>query len=327
MRKRAFLKAFGAAAALPFAAYAQTRRGLGILVPHAETDGEARRELAALGEELSRLGWPAGERLRIDYRWARGDFSRLPKLVAELVSLKPDVIISRSTPPTRAVLEQTRSIPVVFLVVSDPVGDGIVASLARPGGNATGFTNVEDSLGGKWLELLKELSPRMEHVGALYNPKTSPGGGAYYLRLVSNAAAALGIKLSPLVARDAGEIERAIAAHAAQPHAGLLVMPDTTNITQRETIIHATARHRLPAIYPITTFALDGGLVSYGVDIVDLYRRGAGYVDQILRGAKPSDLPVQSPSKFALTINTRTAGALGIAVPRGLLLRAERVIE
>jgi len=327
VRKRRFLGLVVAAAAAPLVARSQSVARLGILVPQAESDTEAQRELEVLRAELRKLGWPEGGRLRIEQRWAAGDFSQLRRLAGELVALKPNVIVCRSTPPTRAVLEATRSIPVVFLVVSDPVGDGIVASLARPGGNATGFTNVEDSLGGKWLELLKELSPRMERVGALYNPKTSPGGGAYYLRLVSDAAVALGLQLRPLIVHDAREIEGLIDALAAQPRAGLLVMPDTTNITHRTPILAAAARHRLPAIYTIPTFALDGGLVSYGVDIADIYRRGAGYVDQILKGAKPGELPVQAPTKFELTINAKTAKALDIAVPRSLLLRADRVIE
>jgi putative ABC transport system substrate-binding protein len=327
VRRRRFLGLVVVTAAVPRAARSQSVARLGILVPQGESDTEAQRELEVLRAELRKLGWPEGGRLRIERRWAAGDFSQLRRLAGELVALKPNVIVCRSTPPTRAVLEATRSIPVVFLVVSDPVGDGIVASLARPGGNATGFTNVEDSLGGKWLELLKELSPRMERVGALYNPKTSPGGGAYYLRLVSDAAVALGLQLLPLIAHDAREIEGLIDALAAQPRAGLLVMPDTTNITHRTPILAAAARHRLPAIYTIPTFALDGGLVSYGVDIADIYRRGAGYVDQILKGAKPGELPVQAPTKFELTINAKTAKALDIAVPRSLLLRADRVIE
>jgi putative tryptophan/tyrosine transport system substrate-binding protein len=325
--KRRFLGLLVAGAAAPLAARSQSVPRLGILLPQAESDTEAQREVEVLRAELRKLGWPEGGRLRIDQRWAGGQLSQLSRLARELVALKPDVIVCRSTPPTRAVLEETRSIPVVFLVVSDPLGDGIVASLARPAGNATGFTNVEGSLGGKWIELLKELSPRMERVGALYNPKTSPGGGAYYLRLAGEAAVALSVKLLPLVVHDARAIEGAIDALAAQPRAGLLVMPDTTNITHRKPILEAAARHRLPAIYTIPTFTLDGGLMSYGVDIVDIYRRGAGYVDQILRGAKPGELPVQAPVKFELTINAKTAKALDIAVPRSLVLRADRVID
>jgi putative tryptophan/tyrosine transport system substrate-binding protein len=327
VRKRRFLGLLVAAAAAPLVSRSQSFARLGILLPQAESDREAQRELDVLRAELRNLGWPDGGRLRIEHRWADAQFSELPRLARELVALKPDVIVCRSTPPTRAVLEETRSIPVVFLVVSDPVGDGIVASLARPAGNATGFTNVESSLGGKWLELLKELSPRMERVGALYNPKTSAGGGTYYLRLVGEAAVVLGVKLLPLIAHDASEIDGAIGALAAQRRAGLLIMPDTTNITHRKPILEAAARYRLPAIYPIPTFTLDGGLISYGVDIVDIYRRGAGYVDQILRGSRPGELPVQAPVKFELTINAKTAKALDIAVPRSLLLRADRVIE
>lgn len=328
MQKRRFLKVLAATlASLPLRPHAQGTKRIGFLVPQAEADAEAQREIAAFRSELHKLGWPESERLRIDYRWAGGDFARLRPLARELLSLKPDVIVCRTTPATRAMLAETRSIPVVFFVVSDPLGDGIVASLARPGGNVTGFTNVEASLGGKWLELLKELAPRMERVGALYNPKTAPGGGGYYLRLMSDAASRIGVTLLPLVVQDIAGIERAIGTLAAEPRAGLVVIPDATNITHRKPIIAAVAHHRLPAIYPVPTFTMEGGLASYGVDVVDLYRRGAGYVDRILRGEKPNQLPVQGPIKFELTVNARTANTLGIELPRSLLLRADKVIE
>jgi putative tryptophan/tyrosine transport system substrate-binding protein len=326
LRKREFIRLLGAAAAWPLAARAQGTKRVGVLVPLAESDTEAQREIAAFREEMRRLGWTEGRNLSVDYRWS-SDPARMPALAKELAALKPDVILSRSTPPTRAVLAESRSIPVVFVVVADPVGDAFVSSLARPGGNLTGFTNVEGSLGGKWLELLKEISPRLSHVAAIYNPKTSPGGGAYYWRLIEEAGAAMRIKVEGVQVHDAAETGKAIDALARHPNAGLLVMPDISNVRNRKLIIDAVARHRLPAIYPIPTFTIDGGLASYGVDIPDLYRRSAGYVDRILKGAKPADLPVQSPVKFELAVNAKTAQALGIAIPRSLVLRADRVIE
>jgi putative ABC transport system substrate-binding protein len=326
MHRRAFLNAVGAAAALPFTVHAQSAKRVGVLIPLLENDVEAQREIVAFRDELRRLGWNDAN-LRIDYRWAGGDAARMRQLAKDTVDLKPEVILSRATPPTKALLQETKTVPIVFVVVADPVGDGLVASLARPGGNVTGFTNVEGSLGGKWLELLREMSPRMSRVGAIYNPKTAPGGGVYYWRLVDEAATAMNVKVSAATVHDTTSIEEAIDGLAREPNAGLLVMPDIFNVLHRKLIIAAAARHRLPAIYPIPTFTVDGGLASYGVDIPDLYRRAAGYVDRVLRGAKPSDLPVQSPAKFDLTINAITAKTLGISVPRALLLRADRVIE
>lgn len=327
MRKRQFLGAFGAALAWPLAGRAQAVKRIGVLIPLAESDAEAQREIAAFRDELRRLGWNDGKNLRIEYRWGGGDAARIRQLAKDIAALNPDVILSRATPPTKAVLEASRSIPVVFVVVADPVGDGLVASMARPGGNVTGFTNVEDSLGGKWLELLREIAPRVSRIGALYNPKTAPGGGTYYRRLVEEAAAAVRVKVDALSYSDSAGAEQAIDALAREPGAGLLVMPDISNVAHRKPIIAAAARHRLPAIYPIPTFTIDGGLASYGVDIPDLYRRSAGYVDRILKGAQPAELPVQAPAKFDLTINAKTAQAQGITVPRSLLLRADRVIE
>ena len=326
MRKRAFLKALGAAAALPLAARAQGRKRVGVLIPLAD-DAVGRREMDGFREELRRLGWVIGQSLTMDYRSAAGDFTRIKPLARELVALKPDVIMCRTTPASTALLNETRSIPIVFVAVSDPVGDKLVASLARPGGNITGFTNVEASLGGKLLELLREVAPRMAHVGVIFNPKTAPGGGMYHLPPLQQAGASVGVAVAPMPVHDPEETERAIAAVARQRDAGLIVIPDASSVANRNLIISTVARHRMPAIYPIPAFTLDGGLMSYGVDIADLYQRSAGYVDRILRGAKASDLPVQAPTKFELTINAKTANALGIAVPRSLLLRADHVIE
>jgi putative tryptophan/tyrosine transport system substrate-binding protein len=328
-RRRALLQMLAGvfATALVGARAAGAEKRIGVLIPLAESDTEAQREIGAFRAELGRLGWAEGEAVRIHYRWSGGDFARLQSLARELLALKPDVIVTRTTPATAAVLQETRSVPVVFFVVADPVGDRIVQSLPRPGGNVTGFTNVEASLGGKWLELLKEMAPGMQSVGALYNPKTAPGGGAYYLQLVNQAAQAMRVNVVALRVSDVAQAEAAIESLGRAPNGGLLVMPDGFNVANRKRIIAAAARHRLPAMYPIPTFTVDGGLASYGVDIPDLYRRGAAYVDRILRGAKPSELPVQAPVKFELTVNRQTAKALGLALPGTLLLRADRVIE
>jgi putative ABC transport system substrate-binding protein len=268
-----------------------------------------------------------GRNVRIDTRWAAGDVARIRTLAKELVALQPDVILARGAPVTIALLQETRTVPMVFVVVSDPVGDGIVASFAHPGGNATGFTNVEASLGGKWLEVLKEIAPGVARVAVMFDPKTSAGGGSYYLRLVEGAAASIAVQMIATPIQDAAEIERAMDVFSREPNGGLLVMPDVTTNTHRELIIATAARHRLPAVYPFRNFVAEGGLASYGVDIPDLYRRAATHVDRILRGAKPSELPVQAPVKFELALNLKTARALGLEVPPMLLARADEVIE
>ena len=280
----------------------------------------------ALVEGLSKFGWKRDNNIRIDVRWA-ADPGRMQKLAKELVEMRPDLILVTSTPATSAVLRETHTIPVVFLA-SDPIGSGFVASLARPGGNATGFVSLENSVAGKWLELLKVLAPQTSRVSILFNPKTAPQS-AYYLKLMEAAAPSLGLTLKAVQVSNAGEIEVEITHLAQQSNVGLVPIPDvfTAAQAQREMIIALTARYRIPAIYPSAFWPQAGGLVSYGVDYFDLQRRAAAYVDRILKGAKPQDLPVQLPTKFQLVINLKTAKALGLNVPDKLLYTADEVIE
>jgi putative ABC transport system substrate-binding protein len=330
MKRRAFITLLGSAAAWPLAARAQPServRQIGVLIPFAESDAEAQAQVAAFREGLQRLGWTAGRNVQFEYRWAAGEVGRIRTFAKELVELQPDVILARTTAVTAALLQETRTIPIAFVVVSDPVGDGFVASMARPGGNVTGFTNVEASLGGKWLELLKGIAPRVARVAVIFNPNTAPGGGSYYVRLVKDAAESIAVKMVATPVQDAAEIERAIDAFTREPNGSLLVLPDVTTAFHRELIIALAARHRLPAIYANRYYVASGGLVSYGVDIVDLYRSAASYVDRILKGAKPSDLPIQAPTKFELVINLKAAKAIGLDVPASLLARADEVIE
>jgi putative tryptophan/tyrosine transport system substrate-binding protein len=327
-RRDFFAMLAGGAMAWPFSARAQQAlqiKRVGILVPFAEDDPDAREQVAAFRTELQRLGWT--DNLRIEARWAGGDRDRIRVLAKELAALSPDAILCRATPVAKALFRETRDIPIVFVNVSDPVGDGLVASLARPGGNVTGFTNVEDSLSGKWLELLKEIDPGVKRVAVIFDPKTSPGGGTYYLRQINQAAAALHLTAVPTIVKIAAEIEQAVDAAAREPNSSLLVLPDVTTTSHRDLITTSATRRRLPAVYSSGYFVKGGGLISYGVEITDLYLRAAGYVDRILRGAKASGLPVQEPVKFELAINLKTAKALGLTVPPALLARADEVIE
>jgi putative tryptophan/tyrosine transport system substrate-binding protein len=330
IRRRHFIALLGGAVAWPLAAHAQQvdrMRRIGVLIPLAESDAVAQTEVAAFLEGLQQAGWTEGRNARIDIRWAGGDVDRIRKYAKELVALQPDVILARTTPVTAALLQETRTVPIVFVGASDPVGSGFAASMARPGGNATGFTNVEASLGGKWVELLKEINPRIARIGVLWDPQTSPGGGSYYLRLVQDAARSIAVETIAIPVHNSADIERAIEAFARAADAGLLVQPDVTIHSNRALIISLAARYRLPAVYTFPFYATEGGLASYGIEPVDLYRRAAPYVDRILRGAKPSDLPVQAPTKFELVINLKTAKALGIDIPPTLLARADEVIE
>ena len=331
MKRRDFITFFGgAAAAWPLIALAQqsnTVRRIGVLMPFAATDPSLKIELAAFVRHLQELGWVEGRNLRIDYRWAAGDAERMQVFAKELVALQPEVLFCRSTPVTAALLKQTRTIPIVFTLVSDPVGDHFVGSVARPGGNATGFTNVESSLGGKWLELLKEVAPSIRRVAFIFDPKLAPGGGSYYRRLIEAAAPSFAVAPTATPVHDAVEIERAIGEFVREPNGSLLVLPDATTNFHRGLIIALATRYRVPAIYEFRDIVEDGGLMSYGVDVVDQFRQAADYVDRIIKGAKPAELPVQLPTKFELAINLKTAKALGLDVSLQLQQRADAVIE
>jgi len=329
MRRRDFITLLGGAAlAWPRVAHAQERmRRIGVLMSFAESDPQAQAHVAAFREELQKLGWVEGRNIRIDIRWATPrDAESRQRVAKELVALRPDLILSGTTATTAALLRQTRTIPIVFAVVSDPVGSGFVASFSRPGGNVTGFTNIEATMAGKWLELLKEIAPRVTRVAFLFNPETAPFA-EYYLTPFKAAAASFALEAIAAPVRDSSELQSAIAAQARAPHGALVVMTDSFLVTHRAEIISLAARYHLPAVYPFRFFVELGGLLSYGNDLVDNYRRAATYADRILKGAKPSELPVQAPVKFELVINLKTAKALGLAVPSLFHQRADAFIE
>jgi putative tryptophan/tyrosine transport system substrate-binding protein len=327
MRRREFIALIASASvAWPFAAPAQqpTTR-IGVLMSYPEGDPEGERLIQALFEGLSQLGWNRDKNMRIDVRWS-ADPARMQQLGKDLVELRPDLIVTTSTPATAAVMRETHTIPVVFSPVSDPLGSGFVKSLARPGGNATGFVNIESSVAGKWLELLKELAPQTSLVSILFNPKTAPF--AYYLKLLQAAAPSFALTVKAMQVSNAGEIEAGIDGLAQQPNAGLVVLPDVGVTPQRDLILARIAQHQIPAVYPDSRFWVRaGGLVSYGVDLTDLQRHAADYIDRILKGAKPENLPVQLPTKFELAINLKTAKALGLSVPQKLIYTADEVVE
>jgi putative ABC transport system substrate-binding protein len=331
MKRREVIKFIGVAAtAWPLAARAQQRdevRRIGVIVNVAADDPEARTSLAAFKQALQQLGCCEGHNLQIDFRGTAGDPERMQAFAKEIVALQPHVILTRSTPVTAALLKQTRTIPIVFTVVSDPVGEHFVESLARPGGNATGFTNVESSLTGKWLELLKEVAPGIKRVAFIFNPKLAPGGGSYYTRLIEASAPTFAVTPTVAPVHDAAEIERAIGEFAREPNGGLVVLPDATTLVHRKLVIALADRHRVPAIYAFRIIVMDGGLISYGIDVVDQWRQAAAYIDRILKGAKPAELPVQLPTKFAMDINLKTAKRLGLNVPLLMQQRADELVE
>jgi putative ABC transport system substrate-binding protein len=332
MRRREFITLLGGAAAgaWPLVARAQQPervRRIGVLMVDAESDPEGQSYAKAIREGLKQLGWIEGSNVKLDYRWAAGDARLIRTFAKELVELKPEVILARSTPATAALKDETRTIPIVFTVVSDPIGSGFVTNLAHPGGNITGFTNFESSISGKWLGLLKEIAPRITQVGAMYNPETAPYA-PYYVRTFEVAAKSFSVEPISVVVHNDADIERAIAGLARESNGGLIILPDAfTTSSHRTQIIEQAARHHVPAVYPYGFIAVEGGLMSYGIDVPDLYQRAASYIDRIFHGTKPSDLPVQQPTKFELVINLKTAKSLGITVPATLLTRADEVIE
>jgi putative ABC transport system substrate-binding protein len=328
VNKREFITLLGgAAAAWPIAARAQQpgqARRIGVLSPFAETDPQVRANLAAFRHALHTLGWD-GRSVRINYRWGDADPERIRRQAQELVAFSPDVILVSSALALQPLLQETRRIPIVFTQIADPVGAGLAASLARPGGTITGFTLAEFSTVGKLLEVLKDVAPQVSRVAVILNPDQIPQAGM--VRAIEANAPALKVQITAVHARDTAEIERAIDQFAREPEGGLIVLPNPVNEGNRKLIIAMAARHRLPAAYFFRHFVADGGLISYGVDQADQFRQAASYVDRILRGEKPADLPIQQPTKYELVVNLRTAKALGLTVPDTLLARADEVIE
>jgi putative ABC transport system substrate-binding protein len=334
MRRRDFITLLGGSAVAssacwPRAARAQQAgsvRRIAILMGLGENDPEGQQWVQAFLQTLQELGWRSGTNLQIDLRWGASNVDRMRAFAKELVELQPDVIHATTTPATAAILRETKTIPVVFGIVSDPVGAGFVQSLPRPGGNMTGFIDIEASLGGKWLALLKEIAPQVSRVAMLFNPATAPQA-AYYRGPLEAAAASRDVAAQAAPVRDAAELETTIATLAQDRNAGFIVLPDIFAATHREAIIALAARHRVPAVYPYRFFVKAGGLLAYGIDLPDLERRAAVYADRILKGMKPADLPVQLPVKFELAVNLKTANALGVSVPPNLLALADEVIE
>jgi len=327
--RREFITLLGGAAAWPLGAQAQQSermRRVGVLLPYAREDSIANSGVALFLQAFEALGWTQGRNVEIDLRWADGSFERMQALARELVNLQPDVILtSNGAPSARAVAQATKVIPIVFTAVSDPVALGLVESLTHPGGNLTGFSLYESSLGTKWVEGLKRIAPGVRRVAVMFNPETSLP--ALYFTAIETAAAKLTIEVSQNPVGNPTAINAAMEDLSRGPGGGLLLLPDTFLIAHREMIVEWAASYRLPAVYPIGEFTAAGGLMSYGVDLLDIHRRAAAYVDRILRGAKPADLPVQQPTKFELVINLRAATALGLTVPDALIALADRVLE
>ena len=328
MRRRDFITLLGGAAlASPRVAHAQAMRRVGVLMASAESDREGLDRIAAFRDGLQKLGWAEGRNIRIDARWATpGDTEAMQRSAKELVALQPELVLSQNTPTTVALLKEARAVPIVFANVSDPVTTGFIASFPRPGGNVTGFTNIEPTMAGKSLELLKEIAPRVERVALLFNLATAPYAEVY-LSPFKAAAAAFAVEAIAAPVRDRAELEPFMAAHAGMANGGLVVMTDSFMAVHRKEITSLAARHRLPAVYPYRYFTEEGGLLSYGNDVSDNFWRAATYADRILKGAKPGELPVQAPVKFDLVINLKAAKTLGLDVPMLLQQRADAVIE
>jgi putative ABC transport system substrate-binding protein len=329
MRRREFITLLGGSAAWPLTARAQQRermRRIGVLSSVPSDDPEVQARMAAFHQGLQENGWVIGRNLRIEYRWSRaGDPEQLRTYAAELIALTPEVILAVAASAVGALQPATRSIPIVFVQVSDPVGIGFVESMARPGGNVTGFTPLEFGLSAKWVELLKEIAPRVTRAVVLRDQSLSSGIGLF--AVMQSAGPSLGVELTPFGVSSADDIERAVAAAWQRPNSGLIVLPGSLTLLHRKSIIALAAQHRLPAVYPYRYHVADGGLVCYGPDTIEQYRRAGGYIDRILKGEKPADLPVQAPTKYELVINLKTAKALGLEIPPAVLARADEVIE
>ena len=328
MRRREFIQGIASSAiAWPSAARAQqsgpTRR-IGVLIPYAEGDPEGKAVIAALQRGLEDLGWAQGRNVRFEIRWAAGNPDKARELARELISMAPDVIVPSSNLVTTIMVQETRTIPIVFILVGDPVGSGYVASMARPGGNATGFAVLENAIAGKWVETLHEIAPRVRRVGFILHPETPANVGLLH---AAEPAAPSGVEVIPLGVHNTAEIERAITAFATEPNSGLIAAPHAVTFANRDVIVELESRFRLPTVYAFRTFALGGGLVSYGTNPIEMWRQGASYVDRVLRGTKPADLPAQFPTRYELVVNLKTAKTLGLTVPPSLLSRADEVIE
>jgi len=328
VRRREFITLLGAAAAWPLAARAEQterKRRIGVLMNLAADDAQSMARIAAFLQGLQQLGWTDGQNVAIEYRWGGGDPERIRKFAAELVALAPDVILAVGALTVLPLQQVSRTVPIVFANVTDPVGAGIVANLARPGGNATGFLTFEYGISAKWLELLKQIVPGTTRAAVLRDPTIIASISQF--AAIQSVAPSLGVELTPIDTRNPGDIERAVVAFAREPNAGLIVVTGTSAIIHRELIISLASRHRLPTVYPLRYYVTSGGLMSYGPDVIDFYRRAAGYVDRILKGEKPADLPVQAPTKYELVVNLKTAKGLGFEIPPTLLARADEVIE
>jgi putative ABC transport system substrate-binding protein len=330
MRRRDFITLVGGAPLvllLPASAQQPERmRRIAMLSGLAANDPEAKARVAAFQQGLRELGWTEGRNLQIDFRWGTAGVAEMRTFAKELVELKPDLIVGVTTPAVAALVEETRTIPIVFASIADPIGRGFISNMARPGGNVTGILNFEFSMGGKWLETLKQVAPAVRRVALLFNPDTAPFA-ASFMRVIEVSAPSVGVEPIPAAVRDDAELERAVVDFATKPAGGLIVLPDAFTLGHRNLIIALAARYRLPAVYPLRAFAASGGLISDSGDPIDILRRTASYVDRILKGAKPGDLPVQTPTKYELVINLKTAKALGLEIPQMLLARADEVIE
>jgi ABC-type uncharacterized transport system substrate-binding protein len=338
LRRREFITLIGGAAAspilYPLAGRAQQKDGMrriGMLTVIPESDRESQVRIAAFQTGLRQLGWMEGSNVRIDVRSTARDLARAKTYAAELVGLKPDVIVCDAISTLEALWQETRTIPIVFMLVSDPIDGGFAATLAQPGGNVTGLTSYEFSMAGKWAELLKQIAPRLVRVALIFNPEAAPFAGHYetfsFLREAKTAARSLAVEPIEASVHDVGDLERSITSFAAEPNGGLIILPDEFVAIHRELLFRLASRYLLPAVYPFRYYAASGGLISYGTDTVDLHRRAAWYVDRILKGTHPGDLPIQQPTKFELVINLKTAKTLGLEIPPMLLARADEVIE